>query len=249
MIKRIVAIVFSLIVSAAFFFWLVWYTGNDSQSSLSGLLLFLGIDPFSDHLAAGLIFAASSLLLFANLVQISCNRFFGPFFKVEFALYVVALAAVLFLKSVGVQEWNIDPSALIPQLLLSPFSVLLNVVLFVPLGSAAVLLFRKEWCAFAAAFLLVVAVEVTQYLFSLGIADIVDVLLNMTGFSIGYLSVDLCKESGVRMVRAEARRWWRIARERPEGSCRSLKKKRVICVALLAIFSCFVFFGTALLRL
>jgi len=64
-----------------------------------------------------------------------------------------------------------------------------NVLLFVPLPFVLYYLSGvKNWLLFVlAGFFLSVGVEVTQYLFTLGIADIDDVILNTAGTALGCL--------------------------------------------------------------
>ena len=65
-----------------------------------------------------------------------------------------------------------------------------NVVMFVPLGYCLPKIFprfRNFFKTFIFCFLLIVAVEVTQYFTYLGTCDIDDLILNMAGVILGYL--------------------------------------------------------------
>lgn len=108
------------------------------------------------------------------------------FVRTLFAIYIVAGFLIIMGKKSGTSALNLDILDLIDQLTYSLTIVALNVAIFVPLG---ILLysFHSAWKAFGLALAVDVGMEAAQYLFGLSIADVVDVLTNMTGFTIGYL--------------------------------------------------------------
>ena len=136
-----------------------------------------------------------------NVYQLLTNRFSIRFIKVETVVYSILFFAIIMLKSRGVQEFNLDISDLYRSLIEYPVSVFANLLLFIPVG---VLIFK--YCksmskAFGLALAFIVAIETLQYLLHLGIFDIVDIVVDMFGFSIGFLTLSILKDAGYRIVR------------------------------------------------
>lgn len=219
MLKRvIISCSVSLVVAAMTFAALVWMLYDDSFTSLAGVFSAVGIDPFSGSPAPLVCLGLASAVMFANVAQACLNRFWAPFFKVEAVAYFIVLLAVLFLKSQGVQEVNLNVGDVVEQVIEYPSSVLLNVALFVPLGGCLFTRAKSIPKAFVVALVFVLAVEALQYAFSLGIADVVDVLLNMVGFALGYLIPSLCSQEGVHLETGDRVGWLRFHLQGRDGS-------------------------------
>jgi glycopeptide antibiotics resistance protein len=85
-------------------------------------------------------------------------------------------------------EWPIAPDWAEPH----HYGVLLNVVLFVPLGVVAVLVARWPWWwVTLGAALGSVAIEVVQWLFLARVGEVVDVVANTAGAFVGAVAVTL----------------------------------------------------------
>lgn len=241
--KRVVQIAVPLLVSCLVFFFLDYILYFDSQTSLAVLFSTVGVDPYSGSIIPLLILALVSAVVFAALLQVSFNRINTSFFAVCFAVYFAALLTVLFLKSQGIQEVNLNLEDVVQQAIFYPSSVLLNVILFIPLGAWLFTWQKSNTKAFFIALGFCVAVEAIQYVFSLGIADIVDIFLNMIGFAVGYLFCDLCSEFGLILLPYEKATWKHFSCERGGAAARHANdglfyRKRVIPLLglLVAVF-------------
>lgn len=85
----------------------------------------------------------------------------------------------------------------------SAFNVLGNIMLFLPLGILVYQLVGSLRCTVLAGFLLSLSIEILQYIFSLGVTDTDDLLLNTLGAWIG---AGLAIWGGTRMAR-----FWKIS--------------------------------------
>ena len=105
---------------------------------------------------------------------------------IEFCLYMIALLVFLLLKSPGIQGVNLSFSGFWIDLQYSTFEVIMNVILFIPLG---ILLANKLKLVSTVilSFLLIIAIESIQYIFKLGVFDVIDIATNFSGILIGYL--------------------------------------------------------------
>lgn len=99
-----------------------------------------------------------------------------------YALYIPLLFFVLFLKNIGIKGFEANPFLFIQQFF--TLTVLLNSVLFVPLGC----LFKLDKRTIIGFFLCILAVESCQFVFSLGIFDVGDIFTNTCGFALGAFS-------------------------------------------------------------
>ena len=109
-------------------------------------------------------------------------------------LYVIAAVAAIMLKSRGVQAVNFNPGGIVGQLQYSPAVVLFNILVFVPMGLMAYSL-HNAGVAYGTAIGVIVAMEVGQYAFHLGVCDIDGVIANLVGFTMGYLAMSLWRRS------------------------------------------------------
>lgn len=96
-----------------------------------------------------------------------------------YIIYCLLLIYLLFFKNIGIQgiEWN--PLMFIQDLLSAV--VLLNIVMFVPSG----FLFKFNKKNLLLFILIIFLVEISQYVFALGIFDFGDIFTNTCGFIIG----------------------------------------------------------------
>lgn len=145
------------------------------------------------------------LLVFAglfavNLFQVLNNKISKHLLKLDALVYLGVFLGVILLKSQGVQEINLSLFDLYRQIIEYPSSVILNVVLFVPLGIGLAYYAKGLVKASCIALMLVLFLELAQYWPSLGITDIVDVCVNMTGFFVGYALVEAMRGQGLCLV-------------------------------------------------
>ncbi|MBF0777304.1 VanZ family protein [Streptococcus cuniculi] len=104
-----------------------------------------------------------------------------------YVLYFACLAYLLFFKNIGIRGFGLNPVETLRDIQAgSVFVPLMNVLLFVPLGT---LLTSKKHFAFSC--LGVIGVELLQYTCSLGICDTGDMLLNIAGLALGIAVVRL----------------------------------------------------------
>lgn len=166
--------------------------------------LFLLLRPIFTHLTANLhpivllvvfvfIFVATTTiyLFMMNLsITISLSLFYGCFF-----LYTLALLILLFIRpnDTGMNSVNLLPFDTIHlyfsgnvHWVISFYNLAANIGLFIPFG----ILFRTKTSnklfLLAVPFLLVSAIELSQYLTRRGSLDIDDLILNVLGFYLGY---------------------------------------------------------------
>lgn len=123
-----------------------------------------------------LVFSLFRLLYLRKMTKIN--------FYCLYLIYGLVLFALLYLKSPGVSGYNFDLRQTLYEATQGGSWVpLLNILMFVPLGSLFVLK-GKNLLTFL---IFIVIVEVSQALLYLGFCDIGDMLLNTFGFFLGNL--------------------------------------------------------------
>ncbi|TMV44360.1 VanZ family protein [Paenibacillus mesophilus] len=75
---------------------------------------------------------------------------------------------------------------------------LANILIFIPIGWMFYLQLRSLWWTMFAGLALVLLIELSQYVFRLGITDVVDVMTNMTGILVGFLIFALLRIFGAK---------------------------------------------------
>ncbi|EPY2275201.1 VanZ family protein (plasmid) [Clostridium sp. FAM 1755] len=119
-------------------------------------------------------------------------------YKILWFCYFVVLSFLLFGRTRGVQGFNSNPLDFIESFKSNKDSVIItimNVLFFIPIGY----LFRnkKYIISFISILIICLSIESIQYMFSLGIFDIDDIIFNTIGFYIGYLS---CKNKNFNFI-------------------------------------------------
>ncbi|MGT2800467.1 VanZ family protein [Streptococcus marmotae] len=100
---------------------------------------------------------------------------------VLYAIYFACLAFLLVFKSMGIKGLVLNPMETLQDIQAGNIFVpLMNLVMFIPLGT---LVTRKK--QFLVAVAGVIGVEIAQYVFSFGICDTGDIVLNSVGILIG----------------------------------------------------------------
>lgn len=113
------------------------------------------------------------------------------FIKFLYIIYFILLFFILFLKSTGLQGANLNPLEGLYDLKSGYYKeILLNIIIFIPIGFLS---FGKKFSrVIVIRFIIVILlVEIFQYMFSLGFFDIVDVITNTIGFVLGHFIINL----------------------------------------------------------
>lgn len=108
------------------------------------------------------------------------------------------------------------------------FDILGNVAFFLPLGMLLAVIFRKVWPAVVVSAALSLAIEVAQYVFSLGRTDVTDLICNTVGALAGALITALF----LQWSTTAAHRWARTV--------------TVIVLVTVVVFAVLVILGPAL---
>jgi glycopeptide antibiotics resistance protein len=250
LMKKSMKIIISLALSILFFWIFLDVINGSAYSNIAMLLSSCGLATFINPLFFIILALLISIVIFANLYQIINNNFHVLFFKIEMAVYLVLFMAIVMLKSAGVQKININIMDIFTQIAEDPLLLLINILLFVPIGMIFFIYCKSALMAFVSAFVMIIVIETMQYIFCLGISDIVDVVANMVGFSLGYMSLDIAKEYGVHVV-SEDMKYLKIVFPQKEAyttqpsSCKKLftMKKGIVTIAIALSFALMFFFG------
>ena len=137
-----------------------------------------------------------------------------------FAIYIVLLLYFLFFSRIGLRNFDLHGTNLVPLYTIStqiaqlstPFgsnafaNLMVNIALLAPLGLFLPVLLgeKKIKFYFGIIFLLSLFIEIIQFIFNLGSADIDDIILNCIGGLLGLVAYDalrllLKQESRVRL--------------------------------------------------
>lgn len=99
-----------------------------------------------------------------------------------YIMYFLILIYLLLFKSMGITGYNLNIFAVIGDILNGDaFVVLMNIIIFIPLG----FLFKFNFKTSIIFIAVITIVEIIQMIFNLGICDIDDILLNYIGFIVG----------------------------------------------------------------
>lgn len=191
------ALAISLALSLLFFLLLRIVVYGSAYGSLA---MMLGLSTMENLPLVESAMLITTGILCVNIYQLLSGKISLKFLKVETTLYFFVLLAVVMFKSLGVQEINLDITDIYSQVIEYPASVVINILLFVPLGAIAFKYSKSTLKASIFALTLIFTLEVLQYLLHLGIADVVDVFVDLFGFLIGYLAVSVIHELGFKIV-------------------------------------------------
>ena len=235
----------SFAAAAVWMLFCLWAMGGQAFSSVDMLLRTFGLD---DHTAIIMLAAAagSAVVVFCACWQIAGNRLNRMFWRVLAGCYVAVLFAVVMLKSVGARGVNLDMADLLSQLIEYPVSVVVNLLLFVPVGAMVGWKLRRSVVALAVALAAIVVVEAVQYVLALGITDVVDVAVDFAGFCLGFAMADMGRLAGLRLVCSEDNRYLHFVRvgKMAPGVRTALRKKVALMIVIAAAI--FVVLGIAL---
>ncbi len=142
-----------------------------------------------------------SLMFMILIFQLLLKKVFVYYTYVMSAIYLLSVFSVIMLKSRGIRGINIDLLSVVEQFVESPITVLMNLILFIPIGTVAYLFSRSTVKSVLCALIFILACEISQYIFALGIFDIVDIVLNTYGFILGCLVAEYTVSKGIKIKR------------------------------------------------
>lgn len=138
-----------------------------------------------------------ALVFFAILWGLVRGRIPKAFILTLGILYTVILISVVMFKSTNIRKLNLNPLNVFRDLQNIPSLVLANFLFFIPVGffMRYVLGKAKVRYLLIASFIAPLVFEVLQYIFRLGIADSIDVIMNGCGISLGVWIMLLLEKS------------------------------------------------------
>lgn len=202
MLRSIVIVGCSLLVALLSFFAIVWFSTGIGYQYVAMLIGQNGTIVMGNPYIIVPFYIGFAILMFANALQLFSNKISVIFLKAEVLVYFVLAFAVIMLKSRGVQGFNLNFLDIINQYLTSPFGVIVNLIVFIPMGIIFHMKLRSAPKSLLLAFIIILICESLQYVFHLGIFDIVDIVVNVVGFGAGYLVADVLGESGLMLSRS-----------------------------------------------
>ena len=114
------------------------------------------------------------------------------------AAAVIYTAVFLYLTVIGRRPYHGN------HLQLEPFwsykipgeyrQIVYNILFFIPYGALLYLCFKKKWQVILSAFVLSLTVEISQYVFRVGLCEIDDIIHNTLGVIIGMFAAVLIKK-------------------------------------------------------
>lgn len=162
------------------------------------------------------------------------------------AYYIASFVGIVLFKSPGIREVNLSVQDIVVQATSAPAALWANILLFVPLGAMLAARLRGFWPSIGAAAVISLFVEVTQFMASLGIADVVDFVCNMIGAMAGVIGWLLFQRRFVLSV-SESGKWLLLVpKEAPDDKRARGVGFMVLCgvqVGLLAALAAVTVFG------
>lgn len=138
---------------------------------------------------AGTILVLSGVIFGAFIFQLLAKRFEVVFAAAVGLLYLFSLWYVLFDRTPGTRGINLDITQFGAQFASTPLDMMWNIAIFLPLGMVLQALIKSIWKTAIGAAVLALIVEGAQYIFSVGIFDILDIVLNVGGIMLGALII------------------------------------------------------------
>lgn len=234
--KRAIRLIVALTAGVAVFFGVLLLLNTQAYSGMIGLL---GPGVLSSSMPMMLVSLLFAVFAAALVYQTLNNRVYLAFTRVAFGVYLAGLLFAILGKSVGIRGINLNLADVVATVQVYPGMLLLNIALFVPLGWYLCRRFgsiaRAALVALAVSFVL----EVLQYVFELGLTDIVDVCANTLGGCMGGLAW-ACAEPFLN-VESDERYGQCYAFSVPQAAGRRTKRSAVglgaVVVALTAFCS------------
>lgn len=196
--RRLLSIIFAVLAGYVGFRFSISFFGGIGYSFLS---LLIGEHSFSllgNPAFMITIHAVVALCIFGIAYQVAMNRYLTVLVKAAPAVYIILAFGLIMLKSRGVQGVNFNFAEVGDILLWQPATFFFNIFVLVPLGC----IFRTKAVSagksIIAAILIVLVCESLQYVFKLGIFDVIDIVSNVIGFIFGFYLADALIEFGLQ---------------------------------------------------
>lgn len=188
------ALILTTILFLPFFGVYLWFYGGYGRYLLR---LMFGEAAFYSIWPSIALFLLTSLLYAANIYQLCRGRFYKWFVWSEGIVYFLSSMIFILFKTYGdgIDGVNLQWRAVFWN---NNVETLANILIFIPIGWMLYLLLRSLWRTMIAGLALVLLIELTQYVFRLGITDVVDVMTNMTGVLAGFLIFALIRLLGAK---------------------------------------------------
>ncbi|OQO71140.1 antibiotic resistance protein VanZ [Enterococcus villorum] len=123
-----------------------------------------------------------TFFLYIFLLSFFTKKIYKEIIIVFYILYFMLLIYLLLFKNIGIRGFELNPLSFITDFIDGDaVIVLLNIVMFIPLGW--LLSFNKKNLGIVV--LGIFLIEVAQYVFYLGIFDVGDIIANTAGFIVG----------------------------------------------------------------
>jgi glycopeptide antibiotics resistance protein len=119
------------------------------------------------------------------LFQVLYGAKVSTFMRLSTLLYGVIFITLVMLKSIGVQGLNLDFTQIVTDFSISPSEMFMNIVLFIPLGVMIKRVMKRFTLSIVAGLVLSIIIENIQYVFHLGIFDVIDIAMNFAGIVLG----------------------------------------------------------------
>lgn len=139
-----------------------------------------------------------TFLIYIFLMILLTQKRLDRYRKIVILLLYISFTLVLTLKPVPFRLYNIKPFQFLNDLQVNIQQVILlagNIIIYIPIGFMVcdLLRMKKARKTFLFSIILLTIMEGIQYFLTLGVFDIDDILLNFTGFLIGYYFFIMCK--------------------------------------------------------
>lgn len=163
---------------------------------LSGLYATLG-----DQLFRGFVDVVCATAMGIFIYQLLSKRVEIVFLCIVGAGYLYALFTGLFMRTPGIRGLNLSLAEFGTQFSSTPMEMMWNVLMLLPVGIVVQLLTKKTWKTALIGLVVVIMIEGTQYIFSVGVFDVVDIILNVTGILMGAFIISSSALEGWHMAR------------------------------------------------
>lgn len=169
--------ILSILLSIAFFYGFLSIFVN--YSNYAGF----SFGPFGTLLITFLV----TILFFITISQLFRGKISKKLVKFELISYFVLIFCFIMFKSFGIRGISLNIFDIVNDFRNSPLQVYFNILVFIPLGSYFYIRYKNLTKTLLYGFLITFSLETLQFIFALGISDILDILTNLLGTLIGYL--------------------------------------------------------------
>ncbi|RKN86274.1 VanZ family protein [Paenibacillus ginsengarvi] len=162
------------------------------------LRLMFGDAAFDSIWPSVALFLLINLVFVATIYQLCRGRLYKWCVCLEGIVYALSSLIFILFKTygAGIARVNLQWQAIFWN---SNAETLANILIFIPIGWMFYVLLRGFWRTLFAGLALVLLIELSQYVFRLGVTDVVDVMTNMTGILAGFLIFALIRLFGVKL--------------------------------------------------